>query len=281
MPVLRNLLMSLLALAPLAGCQSSNVLVTISPDQAKQVNLHPTGGIAANDDGQLYLTTASNLVRYDPDNHSLTDLLLQPASDLGDVALTKDGVALVARAGQLDAYLSGYLVKVIDLPATAQAVSCGRDSAYIQTRHTAGTTRLLRYGLISHQLDTLAIMDHPLDAICAVPGGCLVAAGGNVFKVTDPAPDTHQTIVAMLFAIQGPVVSLAADPNEKIVYVSDPDMTYVWTQGTILPFFPSGGRLAWNNDTLTICQTGTGQIVQIQAAAARVAGLLKGLTASK
>ncbi len=279
---IRLLVLTIVIAATVAGCQSTGVYVPMTPQQASQANLHPNGGIAVNGDGQIYLTTASTLMRYDVEGDTLTDLLVSRSEDLRDVAFTKDDVALVLQSDGLSAYVAGQLMKAIDLPGEPQAVSCNAQYAYIQTNESAATaavtttSRLLRYGLESHRLETMATMGHRLNAIAAVPGGCLVAAGGNVFKVTDPSPVDRQVTVVLLFAIQGPITSLVADVSRKAVYVADKDMTYAWADGSVIPFFPCGGRLAWSKDTLSICDPATGQIVQVRAASKQVDQLAKG-----
>lgn len=277
---LRMVPLAVLMMLVTAGCQAGGVRVPISPEQARQLKLQPNGGIAVDSEGLVYLTTAANLTRYDPRTHQVTDLLLAGEAGLRDVALTGDGVVLVLQSDELSAYVSGYLLKLASLPTQAQALSCDRGYAYVQARDGAGTTRLLRYDLKQHTLETLAVLEDPLSAICAVRGGCLVACGGKVFKVTDPkaaGAGGRESAVVLLFAISGPITALAADADHKIVYCADKDMTYAWVEGQIVPLFPCGGRLAWRGDVLTICQPGSGQVVQVGGAAGEVERVCKAL----
>jgi hypothetical protein len=274
---LRMLPWAVLMMLVTAGCQAGGVRVPINSEQARQLKLQPNGGIAADSEGLVYLTTAANLTRYDPRTHQVTDLLLADESGLRDVALTADGVVLVLQSDELSAYVSGYLLKVVSLPTQAQALSCDRGFAYVQARAADGSTRLLRYDLQQHTLETLAVLDDPLSAICAVRGGCLIACGGKVFKVTDPKAASaggggggRESAVVLLFAIRGPITALAADADHKIVYCADKDMTYAWVEGKVVPLFPCGGRLAWSRDVLTICRPESGQVVQVGGAAGEV-----------
>ena len=142
--------------------------------------------------------------------------------------------------------------------------------------------RLLRIHLSGRnkglQQTLLTTEDRPR-ALCAVRGGCLVASGGNIVKVSDPAPaaDNAEGEVAtvLLAAVQEPVTSVVADQGKLIVYFATADMTYAWIQGQIVPVFPAGSRLAWAKDTLTICRPSSpgSQMIQIPAASKHTEGL--------
>jgi len=267
-----------------AGCQTAGPQVRISKEQAAQADLDLSAGIAVDGPGSVYATTPGGVIRYEPKTNKIENLLIDPCPDIRDVALTCDGVVLVLRKRELSACVAGYLVSLYSLPDDGLAISCDRDFAYVLTARGQGT-RLLRIALSGankgSQQTLLATEDRPR-ALCGVRGGCLVASGGNIFKVSDPAPaatggENHVATV-LLAAIQEPVLSVAADQNKLIVYFATADTTYAWIEGQIVPIFPAGSRLAWAKDTLTICRPAKpGQIIQIPAVSKHTEGLLKQL----
>jgi hypothetical protein len=269
----------------LAGCQSASPRVQISPEHARSLNLALSGGLAPGRAGALFLTTPSTLMGYEPRAHRLEDLLNEPCRDLKDVAVTPDGIVLVLRPRSLSAFLAGYLIKLHDLPGEAMALSCDREFAYVLSATERGT-QLLRIGLTGPAkgvVQPLLLTEERPSALCAVRGGCLVASGGNVVKVTDPVPDEVQTgqevTTALLVSVQEPITALVADQQKLIVYFATRNMTYAWLQGQIVPLFPAGSRLALSGDCLTICLPAgpASQLVQIPAASQQAQRLLKAL----
>ncbi len=134
--------------------------------------------------------------------------------------MTSEGVVLVLRRRELSACVAGYLVSLHSLPEDAIAVSCDREFAYVLTARGQGA-RLLRIHLSGDnkglQQTLLTTEDRPR-ALCAVRGGCLVASGGNIVKVSDPAPAADnaegQVATVLLAAIQEPVTSVVADEKQ-------------------------------------------------------------------
>lgn len=286
MRIIMNRFMLVIAVGILAaGCRTGGPHVQISREQAKKLNLELSGGIAADGSGSLYLTTSSNLMQYKPGPNQMEKLLLDPRSDLRDVAVTSEGVVLALREHDLSAFVAGYLVPFHSLPQDAIAVSCDRDFAYVLAARGQGA-QLLRIHLAGSdkgQMQTLLTTEDRPRAICAVRGGCLVASGGNIVKVAVPASKAagaeSRIATVLLAAIQEPVTSVVADQDKLIVYFATADTTYAWIQGQIVPIFPAGSRLAWAKDTLTIClpSSSDGQIIQIPAAATYTEGFLKQL----
>jgi len=275
-------------LAPIAllatGCQTTGPQVRISKEQAGEMNLDLSGGIVAEGAGSVYATTPAGVMRYEPKTNKIENLLIDSCPDVRDVALTSDGVVLVLRKRELSACVAGYPVSLYSLPDDGLAISCDRDFAYVLTARGQGA-RLLRIALSGankgSQQTLLTTEDRPR-ALCGVRGGCLVASGGNIFKVSDPATAAtggeSQVATVLLAAIQEPVLSIAADQDRLIVYFATADTIYAWIQGQIVPIFPAGSRLAWAKDTLTICRPDKpGQIVQIPAVSRHTEGLLKQL----
>ena len=266
---MKRICILILTLLAICGCQSGRPEVKISPEQARTLNLDLSGGIAANTSGDVFLTTPSGIQKYDPGRNQLENLLNDTVTDLQDVAVTANGVLLALRPRTLCGVAAGYLSDVHSLPGHAFALSCDREFAYILTRDGKGA-QLIRYHLTGttqgYTQPILATEDIP-QALCAVRGGCLVASGGNLIKVTDPAPGEDQAqsgvTTALLVAIQNPITSVVADQTRLIVYFSTADTTYAWIQGQILPIFPAGNRLAWAKDILTICLASSQQNSQI------------------
>ncbi|MGE5295966.1 MAG: hypothetical protein ACM3VT_14165 [Solirubrobacterales bacterium] len=282
-----TLILSTVAIAAI-GCQTGGPQVRISKEHAGQLNLQLSGGVAADNSGYVYLATSTTVMRYRPGPNKMESLLIDSCSDIRDVAVTPEGVALILRQRELSACVAGYLVSVCGLPEDAIAISCSREFAYVLTARGSGA-RLLRIHLTGDnkglQQTLLTTEDRP-QALCAVRGGCLVASGGNVVKVSDPVPTAEnpdgEIATVLLAAIQEPVASVVADEKKLIVYFATADMTYAWIQGQILPVFPAGSRLAWAKDTLTICQPSDpgSQMIQIPAAGKYTSDLLKKLDKS-
>lgn len=269
------------------GCQSSGPHVQISREHAKELDLGLTGGVAADDSGVLYLATAKSVVGYKPISNRMETLLIDPCSDIRDLAVTPEGVVLVLRPRELSTCVAGHLVALYSLQEDAIAVSCDREFAYVLTARGQGA-RLLRIHLSGGnkglQQTLLTTEDRP-QALCAVRGGCLVASGGNVVKVSDPVPTADnpngEIATALLAAIQEPVASVVADEKKLIVYFATADATYAWIHGQIVPVFPAGSRLAWAKDTLTICRPSPGsQMIQIPAVSKYTSDLLEQLDKS-
>ena len=218
----------------------------------------------------------------------MENLLNDPYPNIRDVAVTPGGTVLVLRPRELALYMAGYLVTLYRLPGEATALSCDRDFAYVLTDRGQGA-RLLRIALTGTSKGStkliLTTQDRP-QALCAVRGGCLVASGGNIIKVTDPVggeqgADSEVTTV-LLVAMHEPVTSVAADQDRLILYFATDDMTYAWLQGQILPVFPAGSRLAWARDTLTICRPAKpdSQIVRIPNVSRHTNALLEEIAQS-
>ena len=276
----------ILTVLSICGCQAGRPEVKISPDQAQTLNLKLSGGVAANTSGEIFLTTPSGVQKYTPGKNQLEILLNDTITDLQDVAVTPNGVLLALRPRTLCGVAAGYLSPIHSLPGNASALSCDREFAYILTRDGRGA-RLIRYHLTGanqgYVQPILATEDIP-NALCAVRGGCLVASGGNLIKVTDPTPgeDRAQSRVAsaLLVAIQNPITSVVADQTRLIVYFSTADTTYAWIQGQIIPIFPAGNRLALAKNTLTICLNSQQncQIIQIPNVSQHTQELIKKLS---
>lgn len=276
---------AILGLLVLCGCQSEGPQVRISLEQAQTLNLSLTGGVAADASGSVYLTTADGLQRYDTTGHHIENMLREPVKDIRDVAVTSQGVVLALRPRTLCA-VAGYLIDIVALPTEATALSCDRQFAYLLTDRSNGAS-LIRYDLTGDtkgQIQPILTTEDRPQAICAVRGGCLIASGGTLVKVTDPAPSADQShsevAAALLVAMQEPITSVVADQARLIVYFSTAHATYAWFEGQVLPIFPAGNRLAWSKDTLTIClaSPSNSQLIQIPAVSKHVESLAKGLS---
>lgn len=267
------------------GCQSEGLRLQISPQNAKDVDVEFTGGIAAQGSDVLYLTTPTNVMRYEPGPNRMESLLFDACQDIRGVAVTPEGVVLVLRGRALSSPVAGYLVAIHPLPTDGIAVSCDREFAYVLAARGRGA-QLLRIplaGAAKGQTQTLLTTEDRPAALCAVRGGCLVASGGNLVKVADPVPaagDAESQIATILLAaIREPITSVVADQDKLIVYFATADTTYAWIQGQIVPIFPAGSRLALAKDTLTIClpSRAGSQVIQIPAVSKHTADILKQL----
>ena len=282
--MIKRMLVILTAVSAM-GCQSEDLRVQIGPEHAREVNLELTGGIAAEGSGVLYLTTPTTVMRYEPGPNRMESLMLDACQDIRDVAVTPEGVVLILRGRALSSPVAGYLVTIRPLPGDGIAVSCDREFAYVLAARGQGA-QLLRIHLAGNakgHVQTLLTTEDRPRALCAVRGGCLIASGGNLVKVADPAPaaDNAESQVAtvLLAVIQDPITSVVADQDKLIVYFATANTTYAWIQGQIVPIFPAGSRLAWAKDTLTIClpsRTGS-QVIQIPAVSKHTEGILKQL----
>jgi hypothetical protein len=259
-----------LAAAAVAGCQATRVRMVLTQEQSREGGLHLDGPVAVNPDGELILSAKENLYRGDPVEGGFRPLLAAKLPLIRGVTVLDDGVVVAARGDALLAPLSGYPIEVVKLPHAATSLSAHHGAVYVITRDAGGVTRLLRYAATDRQLRTLLVTKDPVQALCGVRGGCLMASNGSVFKVTDPEPGQEESVVALAFATESPVRSLAADSDRRIVYFSDGDRVFAWTKGRIVPLFPSGGWLAWGDDSLAIVSPGRGQVVQIT----KVSGLV-------
>lgn len=287
--MIRRFLVTAIVLC-VAGCQAPGPRVQLSPEHAKKLKMALSGPAAADRSGSLYLATPSTLMRYDPGKDRMTNVLNDSCPDIRDVAVTDDGVVLVLRPRELSAYAGGYVVTLYPLPDEAIALSCDRGFAYVLTQRGEGA-RLLRIhltGKTKGSVDTILTTEDRPRALCAVRGGCLVASGGNIVKVTDPVPGQDnagemEVATALLVALQEPVTSVAADQSRKIVYFATADMTYAWIKGQVVSVFPAGSRLAFAKDTLTICLPSglASQVIQISAVSQHTETLLKALAESK
>jgi len=276
----------ILTILGVVGCQSPCPRVQISPEHAKKLDLTLAGPVAADGADRLYLATDTTLMRYDLRGDRLENVLNDSCPTIRDLAVTPDGVVLVLHPKELSAYMAGYLVTLYRLPDEATALSCDREFAYVVTTRDKGT-RLLRIRLTGKTKGTiqsiLTTEDRP-KTLCAVRGGCLVASGGNIFKVTDPVAGKDkaesQVAIVLLVAMQEPITSVAADQDKHIVYFATEDMTYAWIEGQIVPVFPTGSRLAWAKDTLMICRPAPsdGQVIQIPGVSRHTQTLLEELT---
>lgn len=283
---MKHICLLILTLLSICGCQSGRPEVKISPEQARTLNLNLSGGVAANSSGDVFLTTPSGIQKYNPRKNQLENLLNDSVTDIQDVAVTSNGVLLALRPRTLCGVAAGYLFSIHSLPVNAFALSCDREFAYILLRNARGA-QLIRYHLTGttqgHIQPILATEDVP-QALCAVQGGCLLASGGNLIKVTDPIAGEDQAqsqvATALLVAIQNPITSVVADQSRLIVYFSTANITYAWIQGQIIPVFPAGDRLAWAKDTLTICRTSQqeDQIIQIPNISKHTNDLIKKLS---
>lgn len=267
------------------GCQTGGPRVQITPQQARELELELSGPMAADGSGSLYMATSTTVMRYEPGRNRLEDFLIDPCRDLRDIALTSEGVVLALRQRELSACVAGYLVPLHSLPDDALALACDREFAYVLTARGQGA-RLIRIplaGSTKGQMQTLLTTEDRPRALCAVRGGCLVASGGNIVKVADPAQAAgnaqSEVATVLLAAIHEPITSVVADQDRLIVYFATADMTYAWIQGQIVPVFPAGSRLAWAKDTLTICLPSrpNSQVIQIPAVSRHTEGLVKQL----
>lgn len=240
--------------------------VGITNQQASELGIVFKPGIACGPSNSLYIVTDRGLVLYDPGCKRIEQILNGDYPDIADVECLSDGTVLVLRQGRLDAWAARYLIKLYEIPNGAVALSCNGDCAYLLLVHQDGG-RLLRIELTGPKrgrIQTILVTEDRPSAICAVEGGCLVASGGNVFKVTDPS-DSGEVLKVLLVAIQDPICSLAVDQDRLILYLAGRDAAYAWINGQVLPLFPAGGALALAGDTLTICTPGrtNGQLIQI------------------
>lgn len=265
------------------GCQTSRPQVQISTEQARNLDLELAGGIAADGSEIVYLTTPTGVVQYKPKGNQIENLLIDPCQDIRDVTVTSEGVVLALRTRELAACLAGHLIPLHKLSEDGIAVSCDRGFAYVLTARGQGA-RLLRIALSGENQglqQTLLVTEDRPRALCAVRGGCLVASGGNIIKVSDPAANgaPSQIAAVLLAAIQEPVASVVADQDRLIVYFATSDTTYAWIQGQIVPIFPAGSRLAWAQGTLTLCQPSRpgSQVIRIPTVGTHTEGILKQL----
>jgi hypothetical protein len=240
--------------------------VAITSQQADSLGLSLTGKIAAAQGGDLFLVTGNGLARYNPKQNRIEDILNDPCQDIRDIALTPDGVLLVLRPRRLDAWVAGYLVGLYELPADARAVSTGDRYPYVllYPRQGGQVVRIALLGPDKGRMETVLWTEDRPSVICAVKGGCLVASGGNVFKVTEPVGPDRSATAVLLVAIPEGITSMAVDQDRLILYLATANVTFAWSKGQVMPVLPFGGDLGLYGETLSIC--GHGQVIQLEQA---------------
>jgi hypothetical protein len=262
-----------------AGCQS-RARVCLTEDQARGLNLSFTDALAADSHDSVFLITRGNVVRYDPGRHEVEYLLRQGRAGLADLAVARDDVLLALDRAALHAVFAGELVEVLKLPGAGLRASCHGDHVYVLVRTASGERGLLRYGFDTKQIEPLLLTREPVSAICAVPGGCLFASGGSLYKLFVPPAESapagpREVSRVLLLAMAGKeIVSVAADAEGRIVYFAAPRMTYAWAKQRVVPLFPVGGQVRCCGGRLTIASPDMRQVVQLVSPASRVRRML-------
>ncbi len=269
------------ACALLAGCQP-RARVCLTQEQSRRLNLTFTDALATDADGSVFLMTRDNVVRYDPGKHEVEELLRAGRAGLADLAVADGDVLLALGRTALYAVFAGELVEVLKLPGEGLRASCCGDYVYVLVRTASGEVGLLRYGFGAKQVEPLMLTRQRVSAICAVHGGCLIASGGSLYKLFVPAAggdgaaerEAHRVL---LLAMAGKeIVSVAADPHEKLVYFAGAKMTYAWAKRRVVPLFPTGGQVDYRRRVLTIASPGARQVVQLVKPASRARQMLGG-----
>lgn len=240
-----------LLLLLLAGC-SSVMHLGITAADAEAIGLQFRDGLCVDSDGALFVATPANIVRYDPDEHCVEVLLLEKRYDIVDLAMTPDDMMLALCERSLAAVFAGQLVPLVELPERGRKVSSRDDTAFVLTTVPGGGSHLLRYSYGAKTLEGLLQSDQEITAICAVRGGCLFAVGDSVFKLLEPGADGVAEVVLLFAIARTTILSLAADPDDEVVYAADADMTYAWSGGQVRSFHPMGGEVCWNGGVLAI-----------------------------
>lgn len=272
--------LTLLSLLFLLGC-SSYTKILITEPQARAINLQFAGEITSDTDGNVYLLSPVNVVRYSPGAHSAEELLLERHYDLVDIAMTDDGLLLVLRQYSLEAFFGGKLIKLLSLPGRGIQLSVFEDQAYILLLKQPHL-QLIRYSFSSKKTEILLNTSDYIWSICALRGGCLIASGDSVYKIFDPADGEERGEKGnlrgvRLFALaHSQIRSIAADRDYEIIYLADAEMTYGWVEGKVVPLFPMGYKLSFAGDILTICSPQQKQMIQIVRPGKRALQMLRG-----
>jgi len=237
--------------------------------------------------GGVFVATSGNVLRYDPRAESMSPLLIGGCAQPQDLAVTGEDIPLALYQDSLQAIFAGALVPVVQLPLEGdqrgRLVSTYRDWAYILVGPSP--TVLLRYSFLTKEVEKVIVLeDGAVAAICAVRGGCLVAARDTIGKIYDPGVTDHpdgDTLWNALCAVSGSVLtSVAADADSQTVYFSDSSMTYAWTNGKVVPFYPMGGRLAYRGNRVAIFSPDPLQLVQVVRPGKRAATIAAGMHTS-
>jgi hypothetical protein len=270
----------LVACASLAGCGQSRARICLAEPQARRLNLRFTDALAADSQRNVFLLTGGNVVRYGPREHEIEELLRTSRRDLVDLAVAPGDVLLALGRDALYAVFAGELVELLKLPGQGLKLSCHGDHVYVLVRTRAGRQGLLRYDVARKQIEPLLVTPERVSALCAVPGGCLIAAGGALHKLFVPeasapggAREVHR--VLLLARAGGAIVSVAADPDHAMVYFSGPRVTYAWAERRAVPLFPMGGQIRYRRGVLAIASPALRQVVQLSEPAAQADRMLR------
>ena len=268
------------ACTSLAGCRQSQARICLTEPQARKLNLRFTDALAADSRQNVFLLTGGNIVRYGPREHEIEELLRTSRRDLVDVAVAPEDVLLALGRDALYAVFAGELVELLKLPGQGLKVSCHGDHVYVLVGTRAGRQGLLRYDFARKHVEPLLVTPEQISAVCAVPGGCLVASGGSLYKLFVPeasaagaAREVHR--VLLLATAGKAIVSVAADPRHAMVYFAGPNMTYAWAKRRAVPLFPMGGQVRYHRGVLAIASPGLRQVVQLTEPAARADRMLR------
>jgi hypothetical protein len=270
----------LVACGMLAGCGQSRARICLTADQARRVNLRFTDALAGDSRRSVFLLTGANIVRYDPGEHEIEELLRKNRSDLVDLAIAQEDVLLALGRDALYTVFAGELIELLKLPGRGQKVSCHGDRIYVLVRTHSGRQGLLCYDFTRKQVEPLLVTPERISALCAVHGGCLVASGGSLYKLFVPeasaAGSDRETHRVLLLAIAGKAIaSVAADPEHATVYFASPTVTYAWSGRRAVPLFPMGGQVRYREGVLAIASADLHQVVQLSEPAARADRMLR------
>ena len=280
---MKRILFLVAACALHAGCQPS-ARVLLTEEQARRLNLSFTDALASDSHGSVFLLARGDVVRYDQARHEIEYLLRQARTHLADLTVADGDVLLALDRAALHAVFAGELVEVLKLPGSGLRASCHGDHVYVLVRTASGEQGLFRYDFGTKRIEPLMLTRERVSAVCAVHGGCLVASGGSLYKLFVPEAsgeglpgEVHRVL---LLAMAGKeIVSVAADPQEKLVYFAAAGMTYAWAKRRVVPLFPMGGQLDYRDRVLTIASPGLRQVVQLVNPANRARQMLDGAPA--
>ncbi|MDQ7780858.1 MAG: hypothetical protein RDV41_14270 [Planctomycetota bacterium] len=280
----KALCVAFVAMFILSACGGSTRLL-LSREHAAEAGIGIGRAAAVDTDGAVFLADGSQVVRFDPDDNSVEDILNEPAGGITDIAFAEDGVLLILQGAQLGAFFGGKVIPVTDAPAYGEMMSVYGRSLYAALRDSAGAATLFqRYELDRRYWSPLMRSDTRISAICGVRGGCLFAVGDSVFKLFEAVPGTKADAcqVVLLCAVAGAeITSVVADEASEAVFFADADMTYAWAKGGVYPFFPVGGSLRMRAGKLHIISQSTAQIVRIGSPRSRLNEIIEGTAAEE
>lgn len=259
-----RILAAVTLLAALASGCSSSVRVVLVPKSAAAAGIKVENAVAADSKGSVFLAGRAQrqIVRIFDRGERFENLLVEETS-LEALCVTDEDVLMVLCPDKVGAFFAGKIIPILSLPARGKKISCHENRMYLVVRNEQSQELLYRYDVDSKKLVPLMKTEQTISAICGVRGGCLMAVGDSIYKFFDDPSGGEYHLVFLCAVSEATIVSVAAYPKLQAVFFSDHDVTYVWAEGRVYPFFPLGGGISLQGDTLTIASEKTQQVIQV------------------